>query len=66
MSEGAQDFVRVPVCGLIPQYSATIPMPGPDEFSVLRERLTLHGFVHRSAGGFPTGMGEWVGGGRLR
>jgi hypothetical protein len=41
VQSGAQDFVRVPVCGLIPQYRATIPMPGPDEFSVLRKRLTL-------------------------
>src|SRR5271169_1007800 len=28
------DFARVPVCGLISQYSATAPMPGPDMFSV--------------------------------
>jgi NADPH-dependent curcumin reductase CurA len=29
------DFARVPVCGLISQYSATTPMPGPDMFSDL-------------------------------
>jgi NADPH:quinone reductase-like Zn-dependent oxidoreductase len=34
------DFARVPVCGLISQYSATTPMLGPDMFSVLRKRLT--------------------------
>ena len=39
------DFARVPVCGLISQYSATTPMPGPDMFSVLRKRLTLRGFI---------------------
>jgi NADPH-dependent curcumin reductase len=39
------DFARVPVCGLISQYSATTPMPGPEMFSVLRKRLTLRGFI---------------------
>jgi hypothetical protein len=39
------DFARVPVCGLISQYSATTPMPGPDMFSVLRKRLTPRGFI---------------------
>jgi NADPH-dependent curcumin reductase len=39
------DFARIPVCGLISQYSATTPMPGPDMFSVLRKRLTPRGFI---------------------
>ena len=39
------DFARVPVCGLIAQYNATTPMPGPDMFSVLRKSLTLRGFI---------------------
>jgi hypothetical protein len=60
----------VPVCGLISQYSATTPMPGPDMFSVLRKRLTLRGFIvwdfaARQAD-FLRDMGEWVGGGRVK
>jgi NADPH-dependent curcumin reductase len=39
------DFARIPVCGLIAQYNATRPMPGPDMFSVLRKRLLLRGFI---------------------
>jgi len=39
------DFARIPVCGLIAQYNATVPLPGPDMFSVLRKRLTLRGFI---------------------
>ena len=64
------DFARVPVCGLISQYIATTPMPGPDMFSVLRKRLTLRGFIvwdfaARQAD-FLRDMGEWVGGGRVK
>ncbi len=64
------DFARVPVCGLISQYSATTPVPGPDMFSVLRKRLTLRGFIvwdfaARQAD-FLRDMGEWVGGGRVK
>jgi len=39
------DFARIPVCGLIAQYNAATPMPGPDMFAVLRKRLTLRGFI---------------------
>ncbi len=39
------DFARIPVCGLIAQYNAVKPMPGPDMFSVLRKRLLLRGFI---------------------
>jgi NADPH-dependent curcumin reductase CurA len=64
------DFARVPVCGLISQYGASTPMPGPDMFSVLRKRLTLRGFIvwdfaARQAD-FLRDMGEWVGGGRVK
>ena len=64
------DSARVTVCGLISQYSATTPMPGPDMFSVLRKRLTLRGFIvwdfaARQAD-FLRDMGEWMGGGRVK
>jgi NADPH-dependent curcumin reductase CurA len=64
------DFARIPVCGLIAQYSAAMPMPGPDMFSVLRKRLTLRGFIvsdfaARQAD-FLRDAGEWVRSGRLK
>ena len=64
------DFARIPVCGLIAQYNAATPMPGPDMFSVLRKRLTLRGFIvsdfaARQAD-FLHDAGEWVRSGRLK
>ena len=64
------DFARVPVCGLIAQYNATAPTPGPEMFSLVRKRLTLRGFIvldfaARQAD-FLREAGEWVRGGRLK
>ena len=64
------DFARVPVCGLIAQYSATTPMPGPDMVSVLRKRLLLRGFIvwdfaARQAD-FLRDVGQWVRNGSLK
>lgn len=64
------DFARIPVCGLIAQYNAATPMPGPDMFSVLRKRLTLRGFIvsdfaARQAD-FLREAGEWARSGRLK
>ena len=44
------DFARVPVCGVISQYSAIEPPPGPDRTpelmrAVLSKRLEIRGFV---------------------
>jgi NADPH-dependent curcumin reductase len=64
------DFARVPVCGLIAQYNAATPMPGPDMFSVLRKRLTLRGFIvwdfAAKQADFLRDAGEWVRSGRLK
>ncbi len=64
------DFARVPVCGLIAQYNATTPMPGPDMFSVLRKRLTLRGFIVSDFAArqpdFLREASEWVRSGRLK
>jgi len=64
------DFARVPVCGLIAQYSATSPMPGPDMVSVLRKRLLLRGFIvwdfAARQGDFLREVGEWVRTGRVK
>ena len=64
------DFARIPVCGLIAQYNATTPMPGPDMFSVLRKRLLLRGFIvwdfAAKEADFLRDVGEWVRTGRLK
>ena len=64
------DFARVPVCGLIAQYSAAAPTPGPDMFSVLRKRLTLRGFIvsdfAAKQADFLREASEWVRSGRLK
>jgi NADPH-dependent curcumin reductase CurA len=64
------DFARIPVCGLVAQYNATTPMPGPDMFSVLRKRLNLRGFIvsdfAAKQGDFLRDVGEWVRTGRLK
>ena len=64
------DFARVPVCGLIAQYNAATPMPGPDMFSVLRKRLMLRGFIvsdfAANQGDFLRDVGEWVRSDRLK
>jgi NADPH-dependent curcumin reductase CurA len=64
------DFARVPVCGLIAQYNAPAPMPGPDMFTVLRKRLTVRGFIvwdfaAREAD-FRRDVGDWIRTGRLK
>src|SRR5215831_4430175 len=64
------DFARIPVCGLIAQYSAAPPMPGPEMFSVLRKRLLLRGFIvgdfAAKQDDFLRDAGEWVRSGRLK
>ncbi len=64
------DFARIPVCGLIAQYSLTTPMPGPDMFTVLRKQLLLRGFIvtdfAAKHGDFLREAGEWVRSGRLK
>ena len=66
----AQRFARIPVCGLIAQYSAAAALPGPDMFSVLRKRLTLRGFLvwdfAAKEADFLRDAGEWVRNGRLK
>jgi len=46
-----QTFARVPVCGLIAQYNATGPAPGPNLLpatmrAVLSKSLTLRGYIN--------------------
>src|SRR3974377_1712147 len=64
------DFARIPVCGLIAQYNARTPMPGPDMFSVLRKRLLLRGFIvwdfAEKEADFLRDVSEWIRTGRLK
>jgi NADPH-dependent curcumin reductase len=64
------NFARIPVCGLIAQYNATRPMPGPDMFSVLRKRLLLRGFIvwdfAAKEADFLRDVSEWIRAGRLK
>jgi NADPH-dependent curcumin reductase CurA len=38
-------FARIPLCGLISQYNATEPPPGPNMRTVLSNRVTIRGFI---------------------
>src|SRR6266849_2349281 len=64
------DFARIPVCGLIAQYNARTPTPGPDMFSVLRKRLLVRGFIvsdfAAKQADFLRDVSEWVRAGRLK
>jgi len=68
-------FARVPVCGLIAQYNATEPPPGPDRvpallMATLVKRLTLRGFiVWDFAAQYPqflADMSQWLKEGRIK
>lgn len=40
------DYARIPLCGLISQYNATEPVPGPYNFAnLLTKRVKLQGFI---------------------
>jgi NADPH-dependent curcumin reductase CurA len=68
-------FARVPVCGVISQYSATEPPPGPDRTPelmrlVLSNRLEIRGFVMTDflhvQDEFYAAASEWYLAGKLR
>ncbi len=69
------DFARVPVCGLISQYTDTAPPPGPNQVpglmrAVLTKRLTLRGFLSGDYAGmhdqFFADMSGWLRAGKIR
>jgi NADPH-dependent curcumin reductase CurA len=64
------DFARIPVCGLIAQYNDTAPRPGPNMFSVLRQRLTVRGFIVRDfaekEADFRRDVAAWIREGRIK
>jgi NADPH-dependent curcumin reductase CurA len=65
------DFARIPLCGLIAQYNATTPIPGPDMFSMLRKRLLIRGFIYSDFGAAKQGdflrdVSAWIREGKLK
>jgi NADPH-dependent curcumin reductase len=64
------DFARVPVCGVIAQYNATGPSPGPDIATILRKRLLVRGFIvwdfAARQGDFLRDMAGWIREGRVK
>ncbi|WP_196240283.1 MDR family NADP-dependent oxidoreductase [Alsobacter soli] len=69
------DFARIPVCGLVSQYNAVEPPPGPDRLpglmrAVLSKRLTIRGFIvsdfASQARDFYTDVSGWIREGRIR
>jgi NADPH-dependent curcumin reductase CurA len=68
-------FARVPVCGLVSQYSATELPPGPNKLpllmrNVLTKRLTIRGFIvsdfaNRQAD-FLRDVAAWLGEGKIK
>jgi NADPH-dependent curcumin reductase CurA len=69
------EFARIPVCGLIAQYNATPPYPGPDRLpvamrEVLSRSLTIRGFIQREfvdqRKDFYREMGQWIREGRVK
>jgi NADPH-dependent curcumin reductase len=64
------DFARVPVCGVVAQYNATGPSPGPDIATILRKRLLVRGFIvwdfAAKQGDFLRDVAAWVRSGRLK
>ncbi|HET6412838.1 MAG TPA: NADP-dependent oxidoreductase [Anaeromyxobacter sp.] len=69
------DHARVPVCGLIAQYNATAPFPGPDRLplvmrQVLTRSLVIRGFIEREFAplrpAFQRDMASWIASGKVR
>ena len=69
------DFARIPVCGLIAQYNASAPPPGPDRLPqwmalILTRHLTVRGFIQRDFIAlypeFLREMGRWLRDGEIR
>jgi NADPH-dependent curcumin reductase len=61
---------RIPLCGLISQYNATEPTPGPDLRAFLFNRVLLKGFIVSDhldrMGDFLAERGGWLREGRLK
>lgn len=64
-------FGRIPVCGMIAEYNATIPQAGPNNLiSVIPKRLTIRGFIvsdhNEMMPDFIRDMGGWIKSGQIK
>jgi NADPH-dependent curcumin reductase len=63
-------FARIPLCGIISQYNAVEPPPGPNLAPVLVNRMTIRGFIVSDHAdrlpAFLAECGRWVREGRLK
>ena len=50
------DFARVAMCGMVAEYNARPPAPGPNLMQVVRKRLNLRGFI---VSDHPRAFAEW-------
>ena len=62
---------RIAMCGMISQYNATAPAPGPHNLAlVIGKRLTLQGFIVSDHADrqpqFSADMGQWLAAGRIK
>ena len=69
--DAAKPFARFAVCGMISQYNATEPVPGPSNIiNVVGKRLRIEGFIvsdHADMQGeFLREMGGWLASGQLK
>ncbi len=69
--ELANSFARFAECGMISQYNATEPVPGPrNMIMIVGKRLKLQGFIVSAYDGmrdqFMTDMGGWIADGRIK
>ena len=64
------NFGRIPVCGMISQYNATEPTPGPSTIAALiPKRIKMQGFIsfdhHHLMKDFTRDVGGWLKDGKL-
>jgi NADPH-dependent curcumin reductase CurA len=60
---------RIAICGLISEYNATEPTPGPNLWAMIRKRITMQGFLVRDhddrAKDFLRDMSGWLAAGEI-
>ncbi|MEM7539400.1 MAG: NADP-dependent oxidoreductase [Chloroflexota bacterium] len=65
------NYGRIPVCGMIAQYNATAPVPGPNNMAaIIGKRLKLQGFIvsdhYDQLAEFYGNMSQWIANGQLK